>query len=1783
MDDDGGGADDHGSGWLEVKKRHRVSAPKISSQNLIGGKSNTLKTRRVAAHFRKSTSQKLVNRHCTTISHPPNGLHNLPGGVKNSAGISDFYDRKHVNQESKDCISSQIAGSLTEEASCLIKFVDEGGHGKVIEERSTKESVVSDNLKDIVSKIRWGNLDNDSFVVNKNLHSTSRSLEINCMSENSTLHGGQQVSEPNLLACADSLEEKDVPISEATVHFSAGQDEVVEGKDDNEVNIVASDITIIHDIKPEGVASNGGVDTLSESYTEYFDASLKLNEVADIVVANVSDPLSENIHLLAAGQDKSLTEMLTCGDAVSVIAEGALESAVHGIFTSHSQDAAACASSSCVSPGDFSVIHENETCDDHVRGTPRDDMVDKTGILVEKPVDMKLANDHLTVDVKLENDHLVDDLAKDETGGSKERFRERLWCFLFENLNRAVDELYLLCELECDMEQMNEAILVLEEAESDFRELRSRVEGFENTKKPSSHSSIDGVSGNTRVEHRRPHALSWEVRRMSTSSHKAEILSSSLEAFKKIQMERAKMCSSCNSQGNTSICSRADPSLKCLPKKSSVRTVATPLSGGLGSKSRKQNCLGGGSVFAKQNLETSKKTSLSQNSHLPTQMLSSFDCSGTQVPEKDSCSDADMNKKKSSRPHAELEGPVPNKDKVLSESRIEKGLRPVDSLKKSTDKEKDKKSAVSWKPIDAWKEKRNWEDILSSPMRSSSQVSHSPGCRRSMERARVLHDKLMSPERKKKSALDLKREADEKQSRATRIRLELENERVQRLQRTSEKLNRVNEWQAVRSSKMREGLYARHQRGESRHEAYLAQVARRAGDESSKVNEVRFITSLNEENKKLILRQKLHDSEMRRAEKLQIMKTKQKEDLAREEAVLERRKLLEAEKLQRLAEIQRKKEEAQLRREEERKASSAAREARAVEQLRRKEVRARAQQEEAEILAQKLAEKLKESELRRKLYLEQIREKASMDYRDQSSPSLRRSSYKEGHNRSASSNGVEEYQSNCIVGAGVAALVFGTEVQQHSLKRRIKKIRQRLMALKYEFTEFPDGAESVGIGSKSILGAARVKISRWILELQKLRQARKEGATSIGLSVGEIVKFLDGREPELHASRQAGLLDFVAAALPACHTSKPDSCQVTISLLQLLKVLLSLPANRSYFLAQNFLPPIIPMLSAALENYIKIAASLTFPGNTASSYSKTSADNLESISAVLEGFLWSVTSIMGHACTNERQLKMWDGLLDLIVSYRVIHHLRDFFSLYDRPQVEGSPFPSPILLGLNLLKVLSSGCGIISSIDWESGFPKAVEKPLEKDKVVESVGHVSKVGSSFVDKVIVGEASLPLHNNGFGEASAVFGYLNEQEKSLHGQLPLANVQDNVPLDDLNKKNVLVDLSLGVAEVGETMSCTSVKSNNGTSTLQTITISSKSQDSSAKEDMKPLLPQENEKLTREDGYFSQQADIIVDVKNEDAQDTNLREPISFFVSVIAESGLVSLLSLLTAVLLQANNRLSSEQGSYILPTNFEEVAIGVLKVLNSLAVIDMMALQTMLARPDLQMEFFHLMSFFLSYCTSKWKSATDQVGLLLLETLLLLGYFALFHPGNQAVLRWGKSPTILHKVCDLPFVFFSDPDLTPVLAGTLVAACYGCEQNRGVVQQELSMDMLLSVLKSCRQGSLNSRLDHASLENSSMDDTSNANRPALESRRLQADILVKPSRSNQKYSRVVLGKGGFSGGNGRTSKAKPTGNQKDLRGGKGVEASALFLLHNRFPSSFLDKAEEFFSSALKANN
>lgn len=616
-----------------------------------------------------------------------------------------------------------------------------------------------------------------------------------------------------------------------------------------------------------------------------------------------------------------------------------------------------------------------------------------------------------------------------------------------------------------------------------------------------------------------------QVRRMTTSPHRAEILSSSLEAFRKIQQERANMHAS-NDAGRQGF-NHLDTHRKTINILEQHTCETSMISDCKASvvKPRKQNGVivltQGSSSRERRNADLSRcnkmKSLQNGRTSIQNQLASESNASKLTLKEYSAVTVIGKGKRELIGPTSEVEKIVLRKDRLSTDTIAERHSKYMDNLKRQiplSERDKEKKIGSSidlWRSMDAWKEKRNWEDILATP-RFSSRFSYSPGmARKSAERARNLRDKLMSPEKKKRTAVDLKKEAEEKHARAMRIRGELETERVQKLQRTSEKLNRVNEWQAVRSMKLREGMFARHQRGESRHEAFLAKVVRRAGDESSKVNEVRFITSLNDENKKIILREKLQDSELRRAEKLQVMKIKQKEDMAREEAVLERKKLIEAEKSQRLAETQRKKEEALVRREEERKASSAAREAKAMEQMRRKEVRAKAQQEEAELLAQKLAERLRESEQRRKFYLEQIRERASMDFRDQSSP-FRRSLHKEGQSRSTPTNNGEVDTTNNTSSNMDAVLATGSIVLQNSSKKRIKKIRQKLMSLKHEFIEPSFGPENSGIGYRAAVGTARAKIGRWLQELQRLRQARKEGASSIGLITAEMIKVLPCRD-----------------------------------------------------------------------------------------------------------------------------------------------------------------------------------------------------------------------------------------------------------------------------------------------------------------------------------------------------------------------------------------------------------------------------------------------------------------------------------------------------------------------------------------------------------------------------------------------------------------------------------------------------------------------------------------------
>lgn len=116
-----------------------------------------------------------------------------------------------------------------------------------------------------------------------------------------------------------------------------------------------------------------------------------------------------------------------------------------------------------------------------------------------------------------------------------------------------------------------------------------------------------------------------------------------------------------------------------------------------------------------------------------------------------------------------------------------------------------------------------------------------------------------------------------------------------------------------------------------------------------------------------------------------------------------------------------------------------------------------------------------------------------------------------------------------------------------------------------------------------------------------------------------------------------------------------------------------------------------------------------------------------------------------------------------------------------------------------------------------------------------------------------------------------------------------------------------------------------------------------------------------------------------------------------------------------------------------------------------------------------------------------------------------------------------------QVCDLPFVFFSDPELMPALAGMLVAGCFGCEQNKTVVLQELSTDMLLSLLKSCRNNSQAAQ-SMSVLDNPlPPDEAGESNLLGPECRKSQVDTSLsqRSQRHNNRNARNLSQKGGPS--------------------------------------------------------
>ncbi|XP_016823720.1 S phase cyclin A-associated protein in the endoplasmic reticulum isoform X3 [Cricetulus griseus] len=102
-------------------------------------------------------------------------------------------------------------------------------------------------------------------------------------------------------------------------------------------------------------------------------------------------------------------------------------------------------------------------------------------------------------------------------------------------------------------------------------------------------------------------------------------------------------------------------------------------------------------------------------------------------------------------------------------------------------------------------------------------------------------------------------------------------------------------------------------------------------------------------------------------------------------------------------------------------------------------------------------------------------------------------------------------------------------------------------------------------------------------------------------------------------------------------------------------------------------------------------------------------------------------------------------------------------------------------------------------------------------------------------------------------------------------------------------------------------------------------------------------------------------------------------------------------------------------------------------------------------------------------TSPKESYTQNTIQVAIQSLRFFNSFAVLDlPAFQVIVQSGRHPTVLQKLCQLPFQYFSDPRLIKVLFPSLIAASYNNLQNKIILEQEMSCVLLATFIQDFAQ-------------------------------------------------------------------------------------------------------------------
>ena len=499
--------------------------------------------------------------------------------------------------------------------------------------------------------------------------------------------------------------------------------------------------------------------------------------------------------------------------------------------------------------------------------------------------------------------------AKNKTSSSSsvktQADRTQLWSYLLQNMTRAVDEVYFLCELECGKPEIDGTVTLLEQSARDFKQLARTIENQNQVKRFGLKSIVWDV-GRTEL---RPSELSLEIIQKVVGRSETRVESDGATKTsgdgnaKSVRLsQKAKQTKRDGKSGSPSSDGWRTAGRRGKPKEGPTVPVERGRDERSGDEAKKKS---GGRNRRRRDARDRRELQSGSDEVGIQKVPSVSTATASRVPGKpprpvrDAGGSRDVPKTKTtgvSATHGSM-GSLRSTGSAASSERSlwsdmsdgEDELPPLEGYAIKPDAtentERDvlhsEKTATTTTTTqrNAWGVPRDWGSILSNETSEkilSAKSRHHTDFfdlnRKHAAHLETLHLKLMSPDRKKKTPGETASCLLDRQKRATELRLKAEEERVFRmkslrgdLSRSVPTTERLRETAVRVASHKAAALVDRQKRAEETRLARIELVVKKASLETRKVETISKTTSVEIANKQETITKKLADAEKRRA------------------------------------------------------------------------------------------------------------------------------------------------------------------------------------------------------------------------------------------------------------------------------------------------------------------------------------------------------------------------------------------------------------------------------------------------------------------------------------------------------------------------------------------------------------------------------------------------------------------------------------------------------------------------------------------------------------------------------------------------------------------------------------------------------------------------------------------------------------------------------------------------------------------------------------------------------